>query len=329
MNCSCNHNPCNCSSVVYTEQLFMCDNSWKCNQPSTTTTSTTSTSTTTTTSSTTTTTTTCQKTLTIVNNTDYTNLFYVLREEGNDAPKIQGFVLDNSTITRTYYATPGIELLLEVFSDNGQLLYVLATLEVTGHPDDIINYNSGTTEVEFDNIDEEACDVTLTLDDTTPLTTTTTTTTSTTTTSTSTTTTTTSSTTTTTTTEGSTSLIIQANNIGTDTFCSIDVEAYRSPANTIFSNDTSVVLSPFVPTPVNLYTGTLPLSQNLTRLRVRTVPSSPSVSTWSVYYSNDNGSSFSLLRSFGPLSNHIWDDFVYNTPQGTGSVIWLKINTAV
>lgn len=313
--------------------LFLGD-SWRCNDNTTTSTTSTSTTSTTSSSTTSTTTTIAPKEFTIINNSQYDDLqYFVYAIGGVTTILLDGFVNSGDTRTGTYNIPQGTtSITIYVKQIDSTLMYIQTLLYVNNILTETNVYNTGTIEFQWNNIDENANDLRVVINDTTPLTTTsttsTTTTTSTSTTSTSTTSTTTSSTTTSTTTQAPDNLIIRIKNIGSlsaglntrawnireiPPFSPIVTQYYPSTGATLAAGNTQT----FYNGPIAAGNKTRVLYQNTSDFREI---------SGTVYWSTNNGASYTLLHSFflppsppPPTSSYPEDDSVYLTiPNNTG-----------
>lgn len=278
MSCNCHIVPCNCA-----ESIFL-GSSWRCNDNTTTSTTSTSTTSTTTSSTTSTTTTLAPQIFTINNDSQYEDLEYFVFGVGNGTQLLtNGFVQPTQSFSQTLSIISGTtSLTIWVKQLSGNIIYVTATLEVTGEPTDIDSYSNGVTEFQFNDLITNALLYELTITDETPITTTTTTSTTSTTTS--------SSTTTTTTSIAPDPLIIRVLNNRTSAIGFNTMAWYgTTPFTPYYPLLGGLLLGSQTQTAYNSIFG----SSNQTTLRYENTGSAGVLV--SMYFSDDNGSSYSLL----------------------------------
>lgn len=320
-----------CRVISNCEESIFGGTSWRCNDNTTSTTTSTSTTSTTTSSTTTTTTTLAPESFTFINNSQYNDLEYFVFAVGSGTTLLAtGFVQSSQTIVRQAYIPSGstsVTIWVKQFS--GDTIYVTTSLVAGADPAIIFSYPLGVTEFQYNGVTDDESTYVLTIADETPITTTTTTSTSTTsTTSTSSTSTTTSSTTTTTTTEARENLIVRVRNMGSPAIGfntkSINVDGFIQ--TDYYALTGGALISGGTQTPYNSMVGT----GNQTRVIYENTAAREVAG--SLYWSNDNGSTYSLVGSFFliPYSGagaYPKDDSVYNTPQSTttGNILEIRV----
>lgn len=313
--CNCKIRPCVCEESIFID-------SWKCNDNTTTSTTSTSTTSTTTSSTTTTTTTLNPQLFTINNNSQYDDLEYFVFHVNNGTNLItRGIIQSGQSFSHSFNILNAGTVTIWVRQYYSQLIYVSTTLEVTGQPDDIKSYGNGVIDFQYNSVIPNASLYELTIIDEAPITTTTSTTSSTTSTST------TSSTTTSTTTLAPDPLIVRVTNnrtspIGTNTETRWGTAPFTSYYGFV---GTSVAAN----SNVTLYNGPFGLT-NQTNIIYQNTGFQPV--TVSVYYSNNNGVSYSLLGTHNLSAATVppYPQFnqTYNTvPNNTGvtNIIDLRV----
>lgn len=316
--------------VKYCKEPLYID-SWRCSEGTTSTTTSSSTTTTTSSTTTTTTTTVAPEHFVITNNSEYNDLeYFVFAIVGGTTLLFTGFV--QSGQTKNHYVnipTGATSLTFWVKQYSGNIIYINTSLQVDSDTPIDFSYGNGISEFQYNDVDATGDLYTLIIDDETPITTTTTTSTSTTsTTSTSTTSTTSSTTSTTTTTEARENLIIRILNNGPAAI-GFNTQSWNisgSVQTSYYALTGGALVASGTQTPYNSMVGV----GNQTRFRYENTAEREII--LSLYWSNDNGATYSLVGSvfippYSGSGSYPFDDSIYTTIQSstTGNILEARV----